>query len=354
MRDRLTRITTVLWQPLVLGALVCVAAAVMIAAGREFETIATAALIQLVLVVGLYTFVGNSGVLSFGHVSFMALGAYLSGAFAVPQVQKETLYESMPGILQGTSLGLVPGMLVVALVVGAIAYLLAVPLMRLNGIAAGIATFALLAITQILLLNWTAVFGPNGSFTGVPVDLTVGVALGVVLVVLGVAATFQASRTGLRLRAAREDEVAARAAGIGVARERRIAFALAAAIMAVGGAMYAHFIGSLNPGAFYIQLTFLTIAMLVVGGTHSLAGAVAGWALISVVSQVFTRLEAGKSILFVTVDVPLGLQQALLAVILLVVLALRPDGVTRGRELPLPVWLRRRRSGASAGERGAA
>lgn len=337
------------WSPVCLAVGVSVAVLLLASSSSEMTNIAISALINLVLVIGLYTFVGNSGVLSFGHISFMALGGYFAGALAIPVLQKQTLYESMPGILSDHQLGPVASVFVAALATGVIAYVLAIPLMRLNGIAAGIATFAILAITQILLQNWTAVFGPSGSLTGVPIDLELGGALAFALVILALAALFQHSRVGLRLRASREDEIAARAAGISVTQERRIAFTLGAIFMAVGGGMYAHFIGGLSPAAFYLSLTFLIVAMLVVGGTHSLAGAVVGWALLSVVSQILTRLEAGDGVWFVDVKTPLGLQQAILAVFMLIVLVFRPEGWTRGREIPLPKRRRRTRPRTGSG-----
>ena len=85
---------------------------------------------------------------------------------------------------------------------------------------------------------------------------------------------FQRSRVGLRLRASREDEAAARAIGVGVARERTIAFVLSAFFVGVAGALFGMFIGSFNPDAFFLNITFLMVVMLVIGGMTSLAGAV--------------------------------------------------------------------------------
>ena len=87
---------------------------------------------------------------------------------------------------------------------------------------------------------------------------------------------YMSSAHGLRMRAAREDEVAARAAGIVVWRERLIAFVISAFFFAIGGILFGHFLGTLAVSIFWLNMTFLTLAMLVVGGLRSLTGAVVG------------------------------------------------------------------------------
>lgn len=344
-----------LW-PAVVIALGLSAAVLLLSMGSaDLVAISISALINLILVLGLFTFIGNSGVLSFGHVSFMALGAYFTGLLTIPVLQKQTLYEAMPGFLQNAHLGPLLAVLVAAAAVSVVAYLVAIPLMRLNGIAAGIATLALLQITHIIISNWTQVFGPSGTLTGIPLGIGIWEALLYALAALTVAALFQRSRFGLRLRASREDEAAAHSVGVSVVHERRMAFTIGAALMAVGGGVYAYAIGGLSPDAFYFQVTFLTIAMLVVGGIHSLSGAVVGWALLSVVAEIFNRLEAGEGFLFVGVQTPLGLQQAVIAVTMVAVLIWRPEGLAGTKEIPRPRldrWRRRhdgqRRGGAGS------
>ena len=81
--------------------------------------------------------------------------------------------------------------------------------------------------------------------------------------------------------------------GIAVARERTIAFVLSAFFVGVAGALFGMFIGSFNPDAFFLDITFLMVVMLVIGGTGSLAGAVLGTLVISAVSELLRRVEGG-------------------------------------------------------------
>ena len=96
--------------------------------------------------------------------------------------------------------------------------------------------------------------------------------------------------------ASREDEVAAAAAGISVRWLRLVAFVLSAAIVAMGGVLQGHFLGMLSVGQFYFEFTFLTLAMLVIGGMRSLSGAVIGTIVVSTLAEALRTLAAGFTI----------------------------------------------------------
>src|SRR5205807_10049729 len=108
-----------------------------------------------------------------------------------------------------------------------------------------------------------------------------------------IAFLYQRSRAGRQLRATREDPGAARAAGINVYRQRLLAFAVSGALAGLAGGLLVHQAGSIAPGDVYLDLTFLTLAMLVVGGVRSLLGAVVGALLISGVSSFLADAENG-------------------------------------------------------------
>ena len=283
-------------------------------------------LINLILVVGLYLFVGNSGVLSFGHISFMAVGAYTSAIVSIPAPMKHFLLPQLPGFLEHAHTGPTGAALVAAAVAAVIGFGLSIPLMRLAGLLAAIATLAVLEITQVVASNWDAVTRGTGGMFAVPTDSSLLGCLAWAAIAIVVTFAYQSSGSGLRLRASRESDTAAAAVGINITRDRVIAFTLSAAIVGVGGSLYAHFLGAFSPANFYFDPTFLTLAMLIVGGIGSLLGAVAGTIAVTIISEGFLRIEqsTGWS----------GLREVALAVVLLVILALRPRGLTGGREFP--------------------
>jgi branched-chain amino acid transport system permease protein len=212
--------------------------------------------------------------------------------------------------------------------------------MRLSGLAAGIATFAVLEITHNLLREWTKI-GP-GATTLPLVPETTGplqATLGVLLVVV-VAFAYQRSRLGRMLRATREDWAVAESVGIGIHLQRLWAFTLSGALAGFAGGLLVHQLGSITADQVYLELTFVTLAMLVVGGSTSLLGAVVGALAVSGVRSFLSGSEKGGDFNLIP-DLPTGTTLVALGAIMAAMLILRPTGITGGRELSLG-WLRRR------------
>ena len=333
---------------LVPATVVVLMTAIVVGAGDELiGRVLTVGLMNLVIVIGLYIFVGNSGVFSFGHIAFAAIGAYTAGILAVPPTSgngttgKDVLLSGLPTVLRDAHASPLVSTLAGGLLAAAVAAVISLPLMRLSGIAASIATFSLLLIVNVVASNWRSVTNGTGGIAGVPTSTTAWVALCWSLVAMVAAYLFQLTRFCLRLRASREDEVAARAGGIGIYLERRYAFVLSAFVVGIGGALYGQYLGSFSPAAFYLPLTFTTVAMLVIGGVTSLAGAVFGSIFVATISELLRRTEEQVHVT--------ALSQIGLAVVMLLVLTLRPGGLTGGAEVRMPGSLRQMR-GKGAGD----
>ena len=328
-----------IWPLLSLAVILVVLAALCSLGPVVLQRVATDALIKLVMVVGLYVFVGNSGVLSFGHASFMMLGGFGAAWLDVPVRYKSILMDELPAFLGQAEFH--PGLAALAAMgwAGAFAFLIGIPLMRLSGIGAAIGTFSWLTIVFVVHAGWEEMTGGTSSFNGLPIYVDIWVALIAALFVMLVAYIFQSSKLGLALRASREDEVAARAIGVNVWRARIASFVVSAMLVALGGVLQGHFLGTVNVTQFYIGITFITIAMLVIGGTGSLAGAVIGTVAVSVIAELLRHLEKGVEIGAVTLAAPAGLRELGLAGAMMLILIFRPAGLTGGRELPFPAFL---------------
>lgn len=311
---------------------------------RSAQLDITTGLVQMCIVVGLYSFIGVTGVFSFGHIGFAAVGAYVAGIVAVPVAQKELLYTELPGWLSNVEVDPFLAVLVGALGAGVVAVVLAPSLGRVSGLSAALATFAMLVIVYVIARNYEPLTRGTKGMLGVPRETTLWVAAAWAMVAVVVVDLFQHSRVGLQLRAAREDDIAARAMGTRVGLLRGIALVLSGVIVGAAGAVYGQLLGSFNPDVFYLDLTFLTLAMLVVGGINSLTGAVVGTLLLTFLAQWLRDLEA-------TLDRP-GLTEVCFAVLMFAILVLRPSGVTGGRELRLPRWSRRSRGEVAGPEAG--
>ena len=293
------------------------------------------AILAVAIVVAIYVFVGNSGVLSFGQISFVAAGAFAAGVMTVPLVLKGVILRDLFPILRNHELGNIESLLLATVVGAVLAALVGLPLMRLSGLAAGIATFAVLEITNNVLREWTRI-GP-GATTLSLVPQTTGpgqATVGALLVIL-VAYAYQRSRFGRQLRATREDPAAAQAVGISVHRQRLGAFVLSGALSGFAGGLYVHMLGSISTGQVYLELTFLTLAMLVVGGMTSLWGAVVGALAVSALDSFLAEAELGIDV-GVSLSLPDGSRLVVVGALMAIVLVLRPRGITGGREVTLP------------------
>jgi branched-chain amino acid transport system permease protein len=286
------------------------------------------ALVAVAIVVAIYVFVGTSGVLSFGQISFVAVGAFAAGVLTVPLESKTGVLPDLFPILRDHTVSNVASLALAAAVGGVFALLVGLPLMRLSGLAAGIATFAVLEITHNLLREWTKI-GPGATTLSLvpettgPLQATLGA-----LLVIAVAWAYGRSPLGRKARATREDPAAAQAVGISVHRQRLWAFTLSGALCGFAGGLLVHMLGSITTEQVYLELTFLTLAMLVVGGITSLWGAVVGALAVSGLDAWLGNAEDGF--------LPEGSRLVILGALMALVLILRPTGITGGRELRLP------------------
>jgi branched-chain amino acid transport system permease protein len=303
--------------------------------GAQTEVTITEMLIRMIVVVGIYVFVGNSGIISFGHIGFMALGAYAAVWSECDPAWKGLSLPNLPDFLRDHQYPFLVGLAGGEIFTGIVALIFGAAILRLSGLAASIATFAFLMLLYNICSNWDSVTGGHTSLVGIPTEVGSGWALfGVALSILA-AYAFQRSGTGLMLRATREDAIAASASSVHVLKVRLWAWLLSAMIVGAGGYLYANFLGVVTIETFYIDLTFLTLTMLVVGGIGSLSGAVLGVVLITAASELLRLGEHGFTISRFSANLPLGSQEIVLGALMIVILIWRPSGITRGREIRL-------------------
>ena len=314
---------------------------VMLAFGLPGERAATIFAVNLCAVLALQMFSGHSGIVSFGHTAFMGVGAYVSAWMTMPPAMLRTTLPNLPGWMGGYELPLVGSFIVVALAGAALAILSGLPIARLNGASAAIATLGFMIIVYSVLAAARDFTRGNQAFYGVPrlTDIWVATAFACGFVIL--ARLFRESGTGLCLRAVRDNEPAAMASGIDPVRMRFLAWVLSGAFAAVSGALYGHMLGAFTPKDFHFDLGFGLIAMLIVGGLRTITGAVGGVTAIMVLQEVLQRFESGFSLGPITVPEIFGLPVVGASLAILAILLFRPDGLFGQRELALPKWLRR-------------
>lgn len=300
----------------------------------------TVALTYAVIVLGLNVQWGQTGLFNVGVAGFVAVGAYASALLTSPPVE---------GRLGGFDLPIAVGWLGAFIASGLLSALIGWMTIRLRADYLAISTFGIAVTIQLAVLNLEGVTGgpfgisliprPFGELAGQSLAFSLANLALLVAVVFGLYLMLQhlaRSPWGRVLRAIREDEVAAEALGKSPRRFRIEAFALGGAIMGLGGAAQAHFIGFIAPENYLPMLTFQVWAMLIVGGSGNNRGAILGallvWALWAASSALVEALApAGEQARAAS------LQTVIIGVALCAILLFRPQGL-----LPEPGSARRR------------
>lgn len=313
-------------------ALICISA---ILAGPYLTDIVTEAMIYTVMAVGISIFMANSGIVSFGHVTFALVGAYASAWQTCCGGMRGVFMPGLPQFLLDAKTPVLLAALLASLLASVVALASGAAIMRLTGAAASIALLSLLFIVKTIYENWDSVTAGQSSLVGLPLYVDVWTAFGFASAAILIAHLYNASSFGLLLRATREDEAAARASGVNIWLQRLIAFVISAFVTAAGGVLYGHYLGTLAVNVFWLDMTFVTLAMVVVGGMRSLTGAVVGAFAVTGLRQALLALERGVELGGVSISLPGGAQEIALAIILLLILTFRPQGLVGDNEMTL-------------------
>ena len=340
-RFRSRRSATVsLFAPLALIAIM-----VLVGAGGtpSLQGTVTLILCNLIVVLGLQVFIGNSGVYSFGHLAFATAGAYVAALLTLPEAFALLQTPGLPDFIVEAHLGPFLATLIAAAAAGCLAIAIGLPLMRTSTLAIPISTFAFLVVVYNVVANWDRVTGGSSGLVSIPTTTSVESAGLWAAAAVVLATGFKWSASGYRLQATREDEVAARSIGIQVMKERLIAFSVSGTLCGIGGTLAVHQSGVLSPTTFYFGATVTTMTMLVVGGARSVFGAVVGAIAIAAVNETLRGVENGLDLFgAISLGEAPGLAAIGLGLILLATMIAMPNGLTGGREageLPRLRWL---------------
>ena len=230
--------------------------------------------INVIMVAGLSLLFGYAGQISLGHAAFYGLGAYTSG------------YLAKTGVAWPLSLAAGVG---VAALGG---FLLALPSLRLKGHYLAMATLGFGEIALFFFSEGDPITGGSNGLRGIP-PASVGpftadtpaskymLVWGIACLVLLLAANLVKRRPGRALRAIHGSEIGAQACGVDTVRIKIRVFVVSAALGGLAGVLYAHYVGFVSPSTFSISLSIALVTMVALGGMGSLAGAVAGAVLLT-------------------------------------------------------------------------
>jgi branched-chain amino acid transport system permease protein len=321
---------------ILLGLIALIAGATGLFGSVLLTRFVTTMFIDLVLVLGLQIFMGNSNILWFPHIGFMGIGAYASVIFSMSAMQKSLTLPHLYAFLVGVHLPFLPALLAGALVAAVVAAIVGLPLMRLSDFPAVITGFALLVIIHVVLTHWNTVTNGPQTLFGVDNDTQLGDTAIWAAVFVVVAWLFKESKVGLQLRASRDDLLSAGSIGVNIVAVRWLALVLSAFVAGIGGGLFAHFITSFTPKAFFLTETFVVLAMLVIGGPATVTGAVFGTVIVTIVYQTLRWVENTINVEQIFSSNIAGLTDVSLAIALIVMLILRPAGLFERDEIDWP------------------
>lgn len=306
--------------------------------------------INIILAVSLNLINGFTGQFSIGHIGFMAIGAYSSTFATVYYTQG--LERWLTGVVGAEVAAAVVFSLVILL--GALAAAIAglivgIPSLRLRGDYLAIATLGFAEIIRIIIVNTNRVGGATGfrgcvdSANGTTcIDESMGrltipaytnffwIGLFAVITIV-IIYNIVNSDAGRALISIREDELAAQAMGVNTTRYKVTSFVISSAFAGVAGALYGHW-RLPHPNDFTFVRSFEIIIMIVLGGMGSITGSVLGALVITFLPEVLRQLPGGVY----------NYRLVIYALLLIIIMITRPQGMFGGREFGLS-WLKRLR-----------
>ena len=327
---------------------------------------------------------GFTGLFSLGQAGFMLLGAYTYAILTVPLSVKDQVYYlyggsavkfSLPDLFWGIfgssgagyAIGLVLAVLIALILAGLVAagfaYLIGLPVLRLKSDYLAIATLGFAEILRAIF-QWQKL-GPvtnganmiksfpifssfniksNGAtvlYLSTFVPFLVAI-LCIVLIVLLVNSTY-----GRAFKAIRDDEVAAEAMGINLAKHKMLSFVVSSFFAGVGGALFAMYVANAQAKVYTTTMTYEILLIVVIGGIGSISGSCIATFLYVACSEWWLRFLDKETVLASGFQVPLlrnGFRMVVFSVIIMIVVLFFRKGILGDRELPevIAVWKRKR------------
>ena len=323
---------------------------------------------------------GFTGLFSLGQAGFMLLGAYTYAILTIPSADRESVYYlyggsavnfSLPELFGGGALGLILGVLAALILAGCvaavIAWLIGLTVLRLKSDYLAIATLGFAEIIRAIF-QWDRL-GPvtNGAnalksfptFSSFNIEnangevvlrLSTFVPFLLVAVCIGIMVLLINSTYGRAFKAIREDEVAAEAMGINLAKHKRMAFCISSFFAGVGGGLFAMFANQAQAKTFTTSMTYEILLIVVIGGIGSISGSCIASFLYVAASEWWLRFLDTETYIgaFKVPFLRTGFRMVVFSIIIMIVVLFFRRGLMGDRELSdVARSLRARLSGKS-------
>ena len=296
---------------------------------------------------------GFTGLFSLGQAGFMLLGAYTYAILTIPVDQRINVYQYFDGGIVQFQMPQIPALILAGVVAALFAALIGAPVLRLKSDYLAIATLGFAEIIRAIF-QWDPL-GPvtNGanalknfptfsSFNIQNADgkvilrlstfipfLLAGVCVAVIVLLIN-------STYGRAFKAIRDDEVAAEAMGINLARHKRLAFCISSFFAGVGGGLFAMFANQAQAKVFTTAMTYEILLIVVIGGIGSISGSCIAAFLYVAASEWWLRFLDAETYIgsFKVPFLRTGFRMVVFSVIIMVVVLFFRKGIMGDKELP--------------------
>ncbi|KRF34483.1 branched-chain amino acid ABC transporter permease [Nocardioides sp. Soil805] len=299
--------------------------------GSDWGGVLFLIVIYMIVAIGLNVVIGLAGLLDLGYIGFYAIGAYSVALFGSPSSPVTEMIADKFGLSEGWAVPFVACVPIAIALALASGVLLGAPTLRLRGDYLAIVTMGFGEIIRILSRNVTSVTNGSAGIIGVPSPPEPSenffsaietahwywLALSVLILLIFLTRRLEDSRVGRAWLAIREDEDAAAVMGVNAFKFKLWAFAIGAALGATAGLLFASKQAYVEPTGFALNLSFLFVAMVVIGGSGNMVGAMLGAFLITYLPERFREFQDWRPFAF--------------GVAMVAVMVLRPQGLIPSR-----------------------
>jgi branched-chain amino acid transport system permease protein len=285
--------------------------------------------IYIILALSLNLINGFTGLFSLGHAGFMALGAYVSALLTMSPAQKEMNFFMAPiePWLAGIQLPFIPALIIAGAVSALAGFLIGTPVLRLRDDYLAIATLGFSEIIRVVITNMQSVTNGALGIKGLPKFSTTWMIWCLAFLTVVFMFALIRSAFGRSCMAIRDNEIAAQAMGIDVAKIKILSFTIASFIAGVGGALLGHMMSTIDPKMFTFALTYNIVLIVVLGGNGSITGSVIAAIVVTISMEALRFLDGPLNFIFVQTNGLPGLRMVVFSILLLVVVINRQQGL---------------------------
>ena len=322
---------------------------------------------------------GFTGLFSLGHAGFMLIGSYTYAILTLPSSARDTIYQyydaairfSFPEALSsvagpfGTVLGVIIAVILAGFFAAGVAYLIGLPVLRLKSDYLGIATLGFAEVVRAVF-QWgklgpiTNGSNPIKSFVRInafkinvgstTISLSTFIPVLISVICIAFIVMLVNSSYGRAFKAIRDDEIAAEAMGINLAKHKRLSFCISSFFAGVAGASLAMVLGIAQANNFKSAMTYEILLMVVLGGIGSISGSCIGAVLFIASSEWWLRgLDSGE---FLGISAPgifrNGFRLVIFSIIIMVVVLFFRKGIMGDKELPDLFRAKKKKAGEEA------